>query len=65
MGGRAVRGRLCISYAALEGNYTPPILAMLDWFYPRCARLGARGSVADAVALGSADRLPPAGADKR
>jgi hypothetical protein len=48
-----------------QDNNAPPILAMLDWFYPRSAWIGRCGSVAQARLLGSVDRLPPAGADKR
>jgi hypothetical protein len=37
------------------------ILAMLDWFYPRHSRYKSHGSMAEAVALGSAGRLFPGG----
>ncbi len=58
-------GSCCVSNAGVEGNHNQPILAMLDWFYPRCARIGRCCSVAQVRLLGSVDRLPPAGADKR
>ena len=45
-------------HSRVEGNHSPPILAMLDWFYPRCARNGLRGSQALPGLLGFADRRP-------
>ena len=44
-----------------QHHISPPCF---DCLYPRCLRNGARGSMAEAVAIGLADRWPPAGASK-